>query len=82
MLSAREFDLVKSIDPGSRYFLVKQNNASVIARVDLSGMSDVVNILSGRANTVGILDEVRKEFGEDANIWMPIFNKRIQELSE
>lgn len=82
MLSAREFELVKSIDPGSRYFLVKQNNASVIARVDLSGMSDVVNILSGRANTVGILDEVRKEFGEDANIWMPIFNKRIQELSE
>jgi type IV secretion system protein VirB4 len=82
MLSAREFELVKSIDPGSRYFLVKQNNASVIARVDLSGMSDVVNILSGRANTVGILDEVRKEFGDDANIWMPIFNKRIQELSE
>ena len=82
MLSEREFQLVKNTDPGTRYFLVKQNNSSVIARVDLGGMSDVVNILSGRADTVGILSQVLKEHGHNANVWMPIFNKRIQELSE
>jgi type IV secretion system protein VirB4 len=82
MLSQREFELVKTIDPGSRYFLVKQNNASVVARVELSAMSDVVSILSGRASTVIVLDEVRKQFGDDPNVWMPIFHKRIQEMAE
>lgn len=82
MLSAREFELVKTIDPGTRYFLVKQANDSVVARVDLSGMNDVISILSGRASTVGILDDVRKEVGDDPSIWIPVFHKRIQEMSE
>lgn len=82
MLSEREFELIKTTDPGSRYFLLKQGNNSVIARVDLSGMSSVINVLSGRASTVGILDDVRKEHGDDPNVWIPIFNKKIQELSE
>jgi type IV secretion system protein VirB4 len=82
MLSEREFQLIKSTDPGSRFFLVKQGNNSVIARVDLGGMSDVVNVLSGRASTVGILDEVRKQYGDDPKIWMPIFDKKVKEMSE
>jgi len=82
MLSEREFQLIKNTDPSSRYFLVKQSNDSVIARVDLSAMVDVVNVLSGRASTVGILDEVRAQHGEDPNIWIPIFNQRVKELSE
>jgi type IV secretion system protein VirB4 len=82
MLSEREFQLVKTTDPGSRFFLVKQGNSSVIARVDLSGMGDVINILSGRASTVVILDEVRKIHGDDPNVWIPIFDKKVQEASE
>ena len=82
MLSQREFELIKSTDPSSRYFLVKQGNNSVISRVDLGGMSDVINVLSGRADTVGILDEVRKEYGEDPSVWIPVFNKRVQEIQD
>jgi type IV secretion system protein VirB4 len=82
MLSQREFDLIKSTDPSSRFFLVKQANDSVIARVDLSGMSDVINVLSGRADTVLILDEVRKQHGEDPKKWIPIFNQRLKEMQE
>jgi type IV secretion system protein VirB4 len=82
MLSEREYQLIKTTDPGSRYFLIKQGHDSVIARVDLSAMSDIINVLSGRASTVGILDEVRKEFGDDPNVWIPIFNQRIKESAE
>ncbi|MFN5382900.1 MAG: VirB4 family type IV secretion/conjugal transfer ATPase [Alphaproteobacteria bacterium] len=82
MLSEREFRLIKTTDPSTRYFLLKQGNDSVVARVDLSGMTDVINILSGRANTVVILDEVIKQYGDDPSIWMPIFNKRVQETME
>jgi type IV secretion system protein VirB4 len=82
MLSEREFQLLKTTDPGSRYFLLKQGNNSVIARVDLRGMEDVINVLSGRASTVGILDEVRKQHGDDPNVWIPIFNQKVKEMSE
>ncbi|MFI4983577.1 MAG: VirB4 family type IV secretion/conjugal transfer ATPase [Rickettsiales bacterium] len=82
MLSQREFDLIKSTDPSTRFFLVKQGNDSVIARVDLRGMSDVISILSGRADTVGVLDEIRKTHGEDPNVWIPIFHKKVQEMQE
>ncbi len=82
MLSAQEFNLIRTTDPGTRFFLVKQGNDSVIARVDLGGMGDVINVLSGRADTVVILDEVRKKHGEDPNVWIPIFNQRIKELKE
>lgn len=82
MLSQREFEIIKTTDPGSRFFLVKQGNDAVVARIDLSGMDDVINILSGRADTVLILDEVRAECGDDPNVWIPIFNERIKDLKE
>lgn len=78
MLSDREFNLLKTTDPGSRYFLLKQGKDVVVARIDLSGMEDVVNILSGRAETVVILDEIRSEVGDDPEAWIPIFQERLK----
>ena len=82
MLSEREYMLIKTTDPGSRYFLVKQGNDAIVAKIDLSDMDEVVNILSGRAETVLILDEVRKEFGNEPEVWMPMFHKRLKERVE
>jgi type IV secretion system protein VirB4 len=79
MISEREFNLLKTTDPGSRFFLVKQGKDVVVARIDLAGMEDVIAVLSGRAETVGILDEVIKEYGDDPDIWLPIFQKRVKE---
>jgi type IV secretion system protein VirB4 len=81
MLSEREFNLLKNTDPATRYFLVKQNKDVVVARIDLAGMGDLISVLSGRAETVGLLDQIRAEVGNDVNVWLPIFNERIKELS-
>jgi type IV secretion system protein VirB4 len=78
MVTEREFNLLKTTDPGSRYFLVKQGKDVVIARIDLSGMDDVINVLSARAETVSILDEVREEFGDAPEAWMAPFQKRVK----
>ncbi len=78
MISEREFNLLKTTDPGSRYFLVKQGKDVVVARIDLSGMDDVINVLSARAETVAIMDEIIKEVGEDPQAWLPIFQERIR----
>ena len=82
LLTEREHHLIKTIDPGTRYFLIKQGVDAVVARIDLSGMSDIINILSGRADTVLVLQEVLKEFGDDPDIWIPIFNERIKKKEE
>jgi type IV secretion system protein VirB4 len=78
MLSEREFNLLKTTDPGSRFFLVKQGRDVVVARIDLSGMDEVINVLSGRAETVSILDEIRANVGDEPTAWMPIFQERIK----
>lgn len=80
MLSEREFTLIKTTDPGSRFFLVKQGTDAVIARVDLSGMGDMIQILSGRADTVRLLDKIREEVGNDPERWMPIFWERVKHV--
>lgn len=78
MLTHREFVLIKTTDPGSRFFLLKQGNDVVVARIDLSGMRGVVPVLSGRADTVQICDEVRREYGNNPDVWLPAFIDRVE----
>ena len=80
MLSEREFNLLKNTDPATRYFLVKQGKDVVVARIDLTGMDDIIHVLSGRAETVGLLDEIRAQVGDKVETWLPIFTKRVKEL--
>ena len=77
MITDREFDLLKTTDPATRFFLVKQGSDVVVARIDLSGMDDVINILSGRADTVRVLDKVRAEVGDNPDDWIPAFTERL-----
>jgi len=76
MLSEREFNLVKTTDPSTRFFLVKQDNDGVIARIDLSGMDETIRVLSARVDTAILMDQIIEEVGDDPDDWLPIFYKR------
>ncbi len=80
MLSQREYMLIKTTDPGSRYFLIKQGVNAVIAKVNLAGMDNVINILSGRVDTVMLLDQVIKKHGSDPKKWLPVFYEEVKML--
>ena len=80
MLSQREFVIVKHTDPGSRYFLLKQGINSIVGRIDLSSMGDIIDVLSGRAETVLLLDEIIKEVGDNPRDWLPIFYERVKNV--
>lgn len=81
MLSEREFRLIKTTDPGSRFFLIKQDQNGVIAKIDLAGMGDITRVLSGRAETVVLLHEIMKEVNsEDPKDWLDIYYKRSKGL--
>ena len=82
MLSEREFNLVKTTDPGTRFFLVKQDNDGVIARIDLGGMDDTIRVLSARVDTALMMDEIIDEVGDDPDDWLPIFYERSRPKNE
>jgi type IV secretion system protein VirB4 len=82
MLSQREYMLIKTTDPGSRYFLVKQGINAVIAKIDLSGMEDIINVLSGRSETILLLKNLIQEYGEEPENWLKAFYKKAKELKK
>ena len=82
MLSSREYQLIKTTDPNTRYFLIKQGTDAVVARIDLKGMADIINVLSGRTETVLLLDRIREKVGEDPGNWLPIFYEEVKKLNK
>ena len=74
-LSRREFALVREeLSPESRQFLVKQGLNAVVAELRLDGLADDLAILSGRAETVDLLDRIRARLGDDPDDWLDSFH--------
>lgn len=70
-LTAHEFDLVRNLPDSAHCFLIKHGRDSVVARLDLSGESEILTILSGRESTVRLLDDIRARVGDDPAQWLP-----------
>ncbi len=80
-LNAEEFRLIRDVlTPESRRFLVKQGRASVVLELDLSGLDDMLSVLSGRAETVALLDRLRAEHGDDPAVWLAHFHTERRRL--
>lgn len=80
MLSDKEFEIVKTTDPSSRFFVIKQDSQTAIARIDMSGMDEAIYILSGRAETVELLHNIMQETGQNPYNWVPLFLERVKRL--
>lgn len=75
-LSRREYELVRAEMIAERHqFLIKQGLNSVVAELDLGGLDDALAVLSGRADTVAVLDAVRARHGDDPAVWLPKFHQ-------
>jgi type IV secretion system protein VirB4 len=73
-LTDAEFRLIKEdLTPESRCFLVKQGNTSIVARLDLNGMADELSVLSGRAETLEVMEEAIARAGDNPAAWLPLF---------
>jgi type IV secretion system protein VirB4 len=71
-LTAHELDLVRALPDTSRCFVIKHGTDSVVARLNLDGMDDVLTVLSGREASVRRLDALRAQHGDDPAIWLPL----------
>lgn len=70
-LTEHEYELVRTLPDSSHCFLIKHGADSVVARLNLAGEKDLLTILSGRERTVRLLDEIRRETGDDPDAWLP-----------
>jgi type IV secretion system protein VirB4 len=70
-LTAHELDLIRTLPDSARCFLIKHGKDSVVARLNLSGMPDLLTVLSGRESTVRRLDALRATHGDNPAVWLP-----------
>lgn len=75
-LSAREVEWIRTSVPEQRSFLIKHAQDSVIAKLNLAGMGDLIKVLSGRTETVAELEALIEQVGPDPSLWLPIFMGR------
>ncbi len=75
-LTEHELALVRSLPSHSRAFLVRQPDASVVVRLDLSSAPEVLTVLSGRESAVRRLDLLREAVGDDPAAWYPALTGR------
>ncbi len=72
-LTEHEFELVRTLPDTSRCFLIKRGDHSVVARLDLKGLSGELAVLAGTERTVRRLDALREQVGDEPAAWLPTF---------
>jgi type IV secretion system protein VirB4 len=72
-LTVKEFNFIRNTPPEKRTFLIKHGNDSVIARLDLSAMPDLVKVLSGRKETIEECAALRARYGDEPEHWLARF---------
>jgi type IV secretion system protein VirB4 len=70
-LTEHELALIRSLPSHSRAFLIRQPDASVVVRLDLTVAPEVLTILSGRESAVRRLDLLREAVGDEPAAWYP-----------
>jgi type IV secretion system protein VirB4 len=81
-LTLHELDLIRALPDTSRCFVIKHGTDSVVARLNLDGLPDVLTVLSGRESTVRRLDALRAEHGDDPAIWLPLLTASVNQARD
>ena len=71
--SHAEVNWIRTAPPEAGAFLIKHDQDSVIATLDLSAMAWAVKVLSGTVDTVADCAELRARLGDDPAAWLPAF---------
>lgn len=79
-LSHREYTIIRS-ELRTGQFLIKQGQDAVVCELDLKGLDDALAVLSGRTETVALMDRVIQQHGANPEAWLPAFHIKRREQS-
>lgn len=74
-----EFNEITQLDKLSRTFLVKQSNSSCFAKLNLAGFDAFFPVISATDEYLALCDQLRSQYGDDVNAWLPHFEATIKE---
>lgn len=75
-VTEREFRLIQEeLRPGQ--CLIRQAHQSVVCELDLHGCDEELAVMSGRANTVALVERLIQRRGRDAVGWLPDFFENV-----
>jgi type IV secretion system protein VirB4 len=81
-LTAAEYQAVREdLVSGGRRFLLKQGNSSIACELDLSGMDDLVAVLSARTTTRRLMERLIADMGPDPAEWLPHFKREWRRVA-
>lgn len=72
-LTAREYEWILKTPKTERAFLIKHGLDSVVARLNLKGMPEILKVLSADKDSLAEMDRLRREFSDELTHWLPIF---------
>ncbi|RWD87074.1 MAG: VirB4 family type IV secretion/conjugal transfer ATPase [Mesorhizobium sp.] len=70
-LTAKEFEFVRRTAKETRTFLVKHDSDSVVAKLDLSAMPDLIKVLSTNETSIKECERLRETYGQEPEAWLP-----------
>lgn len=76
-----EFDVIKTLPENSHMFLVKQNNHSVVAWLDLEGFDDELAVLSPSTDDIRLAESIMADTGDNPDDWLPVYLQRRKRLT-
>lgn len=81
-LTEKDFSLLKNLNRDSRKFLIKQGGSTTLASFDLSSCKQYLPIISGSSKGQIECEKIREKYGDDPDIWIPIFLERMESLKK
>jgi type IV secretion system protein VirB4 len=79
-LTKKEYQIIKTLDIESRYFLLKQDKKSVVVRLHLTDeFKDEIIVLSHRHKRKKLLEQTLEKNGNNPSDWLPLYCQRVVE---
>ena len=76
-LSEKEISYLTVMNTEDRHFLLKKGSSSIVAELNLNGMSDIIAVLSSTEPHLELMEKVIAEHGVQSSHWMPKFLEKL-----
>lgn len=76
-LSEAEFNFIKKTSPKLRYFLYKQANNSLVAKLNLSALDKELAVFSANPITLKRYKDLQQQYSHQAESWLPHFYQQV-----
>ncbi len=81
-LNEREIYTVSTMKSLYRHFMIKKEDHTYIAELNLNGIDTVLSILEGNDQLIKLVELLIKQTADNPNKWLPVFYDEINKLKE